>query len=102
MAAEERARVIEEKLQNAYAKYLQRRDNYIQETRDTDRQNYDTAKEEYDVVRQEAIDRAMTAAENVDKMCDLAHDPIDTLFKMAYIMTVGGRRRRVRMEVNYT
>jgi len=80
LAAEERARVIEEKLQNAYAKYLQRRDNYIQETRDTDRQNYDTAKEEYDVVRQEAIDRAMTAAENVDKMCDIAHDPIDTIF----------------------
>ena len=48
------------------------------------------------------MDRAIIAAENVDKMCDLAHDPIDTLFKMAYIMTVGGRRRRVRMEVNYT
>lgn len=44
----------------------------------------------------------MTAAENVNKMCDLAHDPIDTLFKKAYVMTVGGRRRRVRMEVNYT
>ena len=44
----------------------------------------------------------MKAAENVNKICDLADDPIDTLFNKTYIMTIRGRKRSVKMEVNYT
>lgn len=59
-------------------------------------------KTKYDESRAKEIRLATRAAENVDKVCDLADHPIDQLFPVSYTMKIDGRLRRLRAEVNYT
>jgi hypothetical protein len=59
-------------------------------------------KAKYDESRAEEIRLATRAAENVDKVCDRAAHPIETIFPMYYTLRTNDGLRRVKMEQNYT